>query len=71
MKKILIFFISLYLFASPSNEILKNIAKTSPDYTFALTLVKKTDLLKNENITFDSKVSNQDDYVNKFLELVH
>ena len=71
MKKILIFFISLYLFASPSNEILKNIAKTSPDYTFALTLVKKTDLLKNENITFDSKVSNQDEYVNKFLELVH
>jgi potassium efflux system protein len=71
MKNLVIFFISLYLFASPSSDILKNITKTSPDYNFAVTLVKKTDLLKDEIITFDSKVSNQDEYVNKFLKLVN
>jgi potassium efflux system protein len=71
LKKLLLFFISVYLFASNSDSILKEINKTSPDYNFAVTLVKKTNTLKDKNITFDDKVSNQDEYVDKFLELVN
>jgi len=74
MKKILfliVFFISLYANEYNLTNILNKIDKNSPDYSYALILVKKINNIKPEQIECNCNVKNEKDYVDKFVKLVN
>ncbi len=71
MKKILVFIFFVFLFADNNlTKLLNQIPKNSPDYTLGVAIVQKIKTLKPKKIVFDSNITNQWDYENKFLELI-
>ncbi len=70
MKKFLFLMFFTLLFANTdATSILKQIPKTSPDYTLASAIVKRIKTLKTNKIIFDANVTDQWDYEKKFLKL--
>ncbi|QCT95305.1 mechanosensitive ion channel [Caminibacter mediatlanticus TB-2] len=73
MRIVSFIFLFVFLFGSDNNltKILNKIDKNSPDYSYALILVKKINNLKPNIIKCECDVKNSNDFINNFLKIVN
>ena len=69
--RLLILFFTIFLYANEAEDILKTIPKTSPDYSFDVTLVKKINEFKFVEPQINLDIKNQKQYLSSFYQLVN
>ncbi|MEO1923522.1 MAG: hypothetical protein ABGX25_03260, partial [Nautiliaceae bacterium] len=70
MKKILILFSFIFLFAGNIDELIKKVPKNSPEYNLDVVLYKKIKDLKYRPIDLKFNIKNEKEYINAFLKLI-
>ncbi len=70
MKKILILFTFVFLFAGNIDDLIKKVPKNSPEYNLDIVLYKKIKEIKYKPLDLKFNIKNEKEYINLFLKLI-
>ncbi|WP_456471077.1 hypothetical protein, partial [Caminibacter sp.] len=70
MKKILILFTFIFLFAGNIDDLIKKVPKNSPEYNLDIVLYKKIKEIKYKPLDLKFNIKNEKEYINLFLKLI-